>query len=255
MTAKEVAQLIEELAPPAGAEEGFRFGAAELEVTGVLVCWMCTLEAIDRAIEEECNLIVTHEELEYPYAFLRRGDDYLQWPVNKARLEKLRLHQLTVYRAHGMLDRFCVLDDFARALNLPKPVVAEGYFRVYEVQPTPVAQVVARAKQRLGLSHLRVTGALDNMVRRIALPWGGLGLSLNVGFLNDLLAYQPDCLIAGETDEYAQRFCQDAGVVLIETGHAVSEEPGLEHFAAWLQARLTPVKVVFHRLSPAWVTV
>ncbi|MBC7287130.1 MAG: Nif3-like dinuclear metal center hexameric protein, partial [Armatimonadetes bacterium] len=106
-----------------------------------------------------------------------------------------------------------------------------------------------------GLSHLRVTGPLDKIVRRVALPWGGLGLSLNVAFLNELLAYGPDCFIAGETDEYAQRFCQDAAVVMIETGHAVSEEPGLENFARWLAEKVRPVPVVFHRLSPAWTVV
>ncbi|MGD9517895.1 MAG: Nif3-like dinuclear metal center hexameric protein [Armatimonadota bacterium] len=256
MLAKEIAGILEELAPPRGGDEGFRFGNPETEVRGVLVCWMCTLDAIGRAVDEGCNLIITHEQLHYPSTSGGATlESCMTWPVNQARLSALAKGDVTVYRAHGMLDRFCLLDDFGRVLNLPEPAVAEGYYRIYDVQPTPVIQVVERAKQRLGLSHLRVTGSLDNMVRRIGLPWGGLGLSVNIVFLNGLLEYHPDCLIGGETDEYAQRFCQDAGVVLIETGHAVSEEPGLEHFAQWLAERLAPTPVVFHGLSPAWTIV
>lgn len=254
--ATQVAELIEALAPPPASDEGFRFGNPEAEVTGILVCWMCTIEAIRRAIDEGCNLIITHEQLHYPYTFREPTlENAMTWPVNLARISALASHGIAVYRAHGILDRHCILDDFAKALNLPEPSVREGYFRIYDVQPTPLAQVVERAKRRLGLSHLRVTGSLDNMVQRIGLPWGGLGLSVNVGFLNGLLRYHPDCFIAGETDEYAQRFCQDAGVALIETGHAASEEPGLENFARWLAGQVEPVKVVFHRLSPAWVSV
>lgn len=256
MTAREIGQMIEGLAPPPGADEGFRLGDPGVEVTGVLVCWMCTLEAVSRATDEGCNLIVTHEQLHYPHVLPQPTlEGAMTWPVNHARITALAKHDLVVYRAHGILDRFCILDEFGRTLNLPEPSVRDGYYRVYDVQPTPVVQVVERAKQRLGLAYLRVTGSLDNMVRRIGLPWGGLGLSVNVGFLNGLLAYGPDCLIAGETDEYAQRFCQDAGVVLIETGHAASEEPGLEYFTRWLAEQLEPTKVVFHCLSPAWAVV
>lgn len=253
MTGRDIAKIIEDLAPPRGGDEGFRFGTPDAEVSGVLVCWMCTREAIRAAVVEGCNLIITHEELHYPYSFRHPGlEQYITWPVNHARFSALAKHDLTVYRAHGMLDRFCILDDFARLLGLPDPVVREGYYRIYEIESVSVAEIVQRVKAATGLSHLRVTGPVDKMVHRIGLPWGGLGLSLNVSFLNDLLAYQPDCFIAGETDEYAQRFCQDAGVVMIETGHAVSEEPGLENFARWLGDKIRPVPVVFYRLSPAW---
>ncbi len=253
MTAAEIAALIEQLAPPRGGDEGFRFGTPQAEVAGVLVCWMCTLEAIRAAVAERCNLIITHEELHYPYSFRQPGlENHMVWPVNHARFSALAKHDITVYRAHGMLDRFCILDDFARLLGLPEPSVREGYYRIYDIEPVAVSELVERVKSAMGLAHLRVTGPVDKMVQRIGLPWGGLGLSLNVSFLNALLAYQPDCFIAGETDEYAQRFCQDAGVVMIETGHAASEEPGLDNFARWLAEQIRPVPVKFYRLSPAW---
>ena len=44
-------------------EEGIHYGNAELEVRGVLVCWMSNLRAIEAAVKKQCNLIVAHEEL------------------------------------------------------------------------------------------------------------------------------------------------------------------------------------------------
>ena len=41
---------------------------------------------------------------------------------------------------------------------------------------------------------------------------------------------------------------------MIETGHAVSEVPGLEYFAGYLCQSFPGLKVVFHRLAPAWQT-
>jgi len=256
MTCREIAKVIEQMAGEPGPDEGFRFGNPDIKASGVAVCWMATLEAISCAAEQGCNMIVCHEQLEVPYTFRRSQEaDWLCWPVNRDRLEALARNNMVVYRAHGMLDRYCVLDDFGELLNLPEPTVREGFIRIYDVQPTPLALVVERAKQRTGLRHLRVTGALDNMVRRIGLAWGGLGLSLNIGFVARLIEYGVDCIIAGETDEYAQRFCQDAKVALVETGHAASEEPGLKHFARDLSQELPDVKVIFCPLSNAWQVV
>jgi putative NIF3 family GTP cyclohydrolase 1 type 2 len=250
VTRADVAKIIEAAAGPPGSDEGFWHGDPEVNVHGIVVAFMANLDAIARTAKLKFDFLVVHEQLAYPYGDVTPAQ--LEWPVNRARLDALTAAGIGVYRAHGMLDKFCILDDFGKLLNLPEAAVNEDFYRVYNVQATPVAQVVDRARQRLGLPHLRVTGAMDTMVRRIGLAWGGLGLSVNVAFLNSILAYGCDCLIAGETDEYAQRFCQDAGVVLIETGHSSSEEPGLEHFAGWLGEQVDPVPVVFHRLSPAW---
>jgi|GEM_PF-2750875 len=50
----------------------------------------------------------------------------------------------------------------------------------------------------------------------------------------------------GECDEYGFSFAQDPGVPLIETGHALSENPGVRPFAARLDQELAGLKTVFH---------
>ena len=250
MTARELAAYIEGLSPGRGAEEGFRFGAPDVAVAGVLVTWMATLLAIAAAATAGCNFLLAHEALLYPYKFA--DDRCLSWPVNAARLAALARHGLVLYRAHGMLDRHCILDDFRRQLGLPEPVVSEGCIRICEIEPATVADLARRTKAAVGLANVRVCGDPQRVVRRVGLPWGGLGLSVNVGFVEQLREHHPDVLIAGESDEYAMHFCRDAGMALIETSHVASENEGLRHFAAELQARFADLKVVFYDAGVPW---
>ncbi len=253
MQAQEIAQFIEDLAPPKGNEEGFRWGDPQVEVSGVLVCWMSTVPAIERCAAEGLNLLITHEEMHCPYPWRGGGlEQHLSWRVNRRRISLLAQNGITAYRAHGMLDRFCILDDFAELLGMPEPSVREGYHRIYDIEPLPLGKLVEQVKERTGLPAVRVNGDLQQEVQRIGAPWGGLGLSVNASFINALLQYDPDVLIAGECDEYAFRMVADCGVPMIETGHAVSEEPGLEHFAQHLADSFPGLRVVFHRCAPGW---
>ena len=256
MKATEVGAFVESLSPGVGQEEGFRFGEPGIEVSGVLVCWMATVEAIETAASAGCNLVICHEELTFPYEFRDPSAiRNLWWRPNARRLSLLGKHDITVYRAHGMLDRYSILDDFGRVLGLPEPVVREGYIRIFEVEPLSVRQLAEQVKQRTGLPYVRVTGDLDQIVHRIGAPWGGLGLSLNTSFMQAVLAHEPDVFVAGETDDYGMRFALDAGVPMIETSHATSENPGLEHFAAELQREFPTITVVFYANPVPWTTV
>ena len=68
-----------------------------------------------------------------------------------------------------MLDRLCILDDFARALGLPEPTVKEGYVRIYDIPERKLGELAEDVKRRLGLTHLRVVGELERPVKRVAL--------------------------------------------------------------------------------------
>lgn len=254
MKAIEFKEFLERNAKYLGPEEGFRFGDPNIEVNGILVSWMATTGAIEGAIAERCNFMIIHEDLFYPYGFQRDSEfeTCFTWSVNYKRLKMLSEHEITVFRAHGTLDRLCVLDAFAEALGLPKPSVKHEYVRIYDIPQTTAGQLASEVKKRLNLEALRFTGRPDHLVKRIGLPWGGLGLSLNVRFIETLLRYEPDVLIAGETDEYAMCYAMDAGVDMIETGHSVSENIGLKKFAETLKQEYPETKVVFFKCERPW---
>ena len=256
MTAREVCQHIAALSPPLGSEEGFRYGDSEAVVSGVLVCWMATLAAMQQAVAEGCNLIVCHEDLFFPYAFLDPAfEKHITWPVNRARIRAMAGHDLVVYRSHSTLDRALICDEFSRALGLGESLVRDYYYRLHAVTPTTVGELAQAVKGRLGLPTVRVTGDLGGAVSRVGLAVGGTGLSVNVGFLNGLLEYKPDVIITGEADEYAMRFMVDMGVPMIETGHAASENPGLKALCPVLEERVPGLKVVYWECERPWVAV
>jgi putative NIF3 family GTP cyclohydrolase 1 type 2 len=256
MTAREVCQAVASLSPPLGGEEGFRYGDEEAEVSGVLICWMATMAALRQAVAEGCNLVVCHEDLFFPYAFLDPAfEKHITWPVNRARIKVMAEHDLVVYRSHSTLDRALICDEFSRALGLGESLVREYYYRLHEIAPTTLGDLAQTVKGRLSLPTVRVTGDLAAPVSRIGLAVGGTGLSVNVGFLNGLLAYKPDVIVTGEADEYAMRFVVDAGVPMLETGHAASENPGLRTLTTVLQERFPDLRVVYFECDRPWVAV
>lgn len=253
MTAQEIVAYVETLAPPKGGEEIFRWGNPATEVTGLLVAWMATVEAIEYAAANGCNFIISHESLHFPYSHINPGlENYATWTTNRLRLTALSKHDITLYQCHTTADRFSIFGDAVSLLGLGKWDPAQGYTQVFDIEPVSLRELVGRVKAAMGMDTLRVSGDLDAMVSRVGCPWGGVGLSLNVSFIEAVIAKGANGLIAGESDEYAMRYAADAGVPMIETSHAGSENPGLRRFADHLRDHFGRLKVLFYEVPPAW---
>ena len=231
-------------------------------VTGVTVAWMATPDAIDRAGRSGHELLLAHESLYYPYdaaVGAPAPPGWQDWPVNRQRRELLDRHNLTFLRVHGSLDEICIFDDFAALLGLGQPVVAGGpYLKVYEVGPCTSGRA-GRPGERLSRHEVRARQPAarrlpDRLVSRVGLPWGGMGLFVNVSYQQELIEAGCDVFIAGETDNYGFRFAQEAGISMIETSHELSENPGLRHFAVMLAQAFPALDVRFVELPNVWET-
>jgi putative NIF3 family GTP cyclohydrolase 1 type 2 len=252
MRAREVMAWLEEREPETGSEEGFKFGDPQAAVAGVLVCWMPTTAALEQALAEGCNLVICHETLFFPQSAPIDGERC--WRANRLRMRLMHQGEMVVYRAHGKLDRLCVFEDFVAALGLEAVCAGEGQTRVFSLPPTRLAALAERAMRITGLPTVRMTGDPQRQVTRVGLPWGGLGLFVNISFMQRLVENEAQAGICGETDEYAMRFAEDAGLALIETSHAACENIGLRRFAAMLAEAHPALKVVFHESGPGWRT-
>lgn len=228
-----------------GGEEDLRFGKAENEITGITVCWMATMKAIKSAISHKHNLIIAHEDLLFPPDYGFRSSKIEPGILSKERMDILDRHGISMVRLHSTLDRLCILDDFARKLKLCEPAVKEDFYRVYEIEPTTLKKFAASVKKSLGLHQVRVTGNPAHKVKRVGGLWGGLGLSINACFIDKILSYSVDTVVAGETDEYAMRACTDLSIGMVEVGHEVSENIGLKNFTKVLRKKLPEIPVKF----------
>lgn len=230
-------------------DEGVMFGDAGRKVSGVTVCWMPSPTNIAAAVEAAHQLLIHHESLLHPCPLEQRQDLHtLRWPVNSQRLTALARGNLVAARLHGTIDQLWIYDEFAQRLGLTK-VVARGPSYcdcVFEIEPTPLDELVDRVKRLVPMPAVRRTAVKpDRLVRRIGLPWGGLGLFVNVNYVQQLLDLAPDIdvMIAGETDAYGFRFCTELGIDVIETSHEISENAGLGLFAQALAQQFPHLQV------------
>jgi putative NIF3 family GTP cyclohydrolase 1 type 2 len=114
-------------------------------------------------------------------------------------------------------------------------------------------ELAKKVSSGLGMPSLRVTGDPDRRVRRVGTMVGGLGLDRHIRtWETHLMGRGVDVIVAGETNDFAQRFAIDSGIALIETCHSASEEPGLSRLANDLAVRFPAARFVFHKEVIPW---
>jgi putative NIF3 family GTP cyclohydrolase 1 type 2 len=237
-------------------DEGLLYGQPNARVSKLMVCWMATVEALQYAIQNGVDTIIAHEALYYPKDALSAGNvpEFMSWRINLNRVALLEQGQMALLRCHGTLDSYCVFDDFAALLGLGEPVVKEpNLVQVYDGAGKTFADYLSRVKSLFSLDHVRHTKTdPGRVIQRIGLPWGGLGLSNNARYMQSLVDQQCDLFIAGELDNYGIRFAVDSGIAMIETGHEISENPGLRHFAQTLAGVFKTLDVIFYENKPVF---
>lgn len=240
------------------ADEGVRHGVPDRDVHGLTLCWMATPAAIRAAGEAGHELIIAHETLYFsPFETSPADADPAaspQCPVNRQRRELLDHYGLSLLRLHGSADRICILDAFAARLGLGAPVCNDGFIKTYDIPECSLADLIETVKRRLGIGAVRVTAGWDEtrLVHRIGLPWGGMGLFVNIGYQRQLVQQGCDAFVAGESDSYGFQFAAEAGIPMIETSHEGSENPGLARFAVMLRDAFPEIAVQFHQNPVAW---
>ena len=269
MRIQEVADLIEEYAPPAsgipGDELGLLFGEPEAEARGVATCWAPTLDVIEETGRKGANMLISHEPLTYAVCG-RDPEAGLLWYEerhatakipNQRRLALAAANGLAVYRYHSNWDwapRYGQADMLAAALDLGERSGGERIAPVYAITPEPLGDFVARVRSALDLGPVRVLGNLSRPVCRVAVCQGGFGQMFT--FPEAPLRGGADVALFGEMLEYTLRYCVECDLAAIELGHFRSEEPGMIGMADFLRERL-PGGIPVHYVSSgepwAWV--
>lgn len=118
--------------------------------------------------------------------------------------------------------------------------------RILSIPSTTLGQLITHLKNKLGISHLKMIGDLLQSCSLIALLPGAAGGMSQIGILQK---EKPDVLICGEINEWeTAEYIRDmrqmgSNTSLIILGHSVSEEPGLEWLANWLQPQIPGIKI------------
>jgi len=240
--------------------EGVLFGDPHAQARGILCVWKTTTDAIEEAARQGCNVILTHEALFDPAAEAcwapAQGQvvSFMAWKGNLARTELLIRHGITVVRSHGTADALCIQEAVMRELGFePRAAQCLGIdLQTADIAPTPLGALGLRAKERLGMPAIRVAGDPALVVTRVGNGWGGLSLARHVDYLEALRLAGCQAIIAGESEEHACQYIQDAGIGLVELGHAGSENIGIKRLSLMLAGHFRAVKVGFYAIRPAF---
>ena len=221
-------------------------GRPDQPVTGIVTTTFATLEVIGKARELGANFLIVHEPTYYNHL------DQTNWleadPVYRHKRDLLDKHQMAVWRFHDYWHSHRpdgVQMGVLTALGWEKYVNAqeEG---VLNLPPTPLRDIVAHLKGKLGIEQVRVVGDPSQVCRRVVLFPGAAGGRSQIAALRRT---EPDLFICGEVAEWeTSEYIRDARTMgakrsLVVLGHAVSEEPGMQWLVPWLQPKLPGTKV------------
>lgn len=227
-------------------EDGLRFGDDSADVTGVMVCWMATVEAIKKAVDKGCNVVICHED---PY-FQSIGvfpELSAGWFANRQRLHLLIEHNITLYRCHSPLDVLFTVDASLEQMDLhPKDIYCDWIARVAKVEPITIRELMDKARDGFEVDHIRYVGDMDRVVTRVGFSVGGMGLSVNGSFQEMLRLGGAEVILTGEFDDYSAFWACESGIAMIAVGHSVCENPGIRRFEQKLRADFPDLKVLYH---------
>lgn len=221
---QEIIAAMEEIAPTELAMEwdhvGLMIGDAETAVKKVLLALDITKDAIDMAISEKANMIVTHHPMFFtPISVINYGT-----PMG-SNIRALIQHDICVFSAHTNLDRAPagVNQALAERLELVMPVLLQGtdvgICGSVGGESAMLFQYADMVKDKLGASGILLNTDRDREVSRVFLQGGAFDESV----IPVLKNYRVDAVVTGEMKHHNMLELEDAGIAAIVAGHEVTE--------------------------------
>ena len=238
-TVTDICLFMNELAPVKYAESwdnpGLLLGHLAQHVHKIMVALDLSPEVAEQAIEQECDIIITH----HPY--------YFSLPktlaVTDTKMEvlyELIKHDIALYAAHTNLDaaKGGVNDVLAARLGLDevteiprKDCPEQGLARIGVLdEPMALKEFAAKVRDDLGAEHLTYAGG-DEPVYKVAVV-GGSGAD----FMEDALAAGADTLVTGDLKYHVAQKALNLGLNVVDGTHQMTESPVVDKLEQVLQA-------------------
>lgn len=230
MQLKTIMQKLEEFAPPYLKEEwdnvGLMLGHPDWNITKCYVALDVTDQVIDCAIQNGCNLIITH------HPFLMGGLHSINLEEEKGhQIARLLSNSIAVYSMHtnfdscqgGVNDCLCELLGLSDYHTDEPAIYRKGTLS----EPMRLREFITLVKDALHVSYVNYTGDPNRMVKTVAVV-GGSGGSM-VSLMKDC-----DVFLTGEAKYHEYQLAEALGLCLITAGHFETENPALKKIRALL---------------------
>jgi dinuclear metal center YbgI/SA1388 family protein len=261
MECREIIKLLEELAPPSYAFDwdnpGLIAGRKSQEVKKILVALDATKPAVEKAVKEGADLIVTHHPMLFSSVKKINDDDFLG-----EKLLTLIENRIGCYAMHTNYD---IAGGMAEICGEKTGLLdAEPFEWIGEWQARPVGigqvgrlpkkmtlkECAELVKDAFGLPEVLVFGDLSTMVERAAVsPGSGRGM------LKEAKNKQVDVLITGDIGHHEGLDSMDMGFAVIEAGHYGLEQVFIGHVTEYLKEHTEGVEILPFYEGVPWKTV
>jgi putative NIF3 family GTP cyclohydrolase 1 type 2 len=268
LTANGVVERIRSQASSAwmgGTSEGFQCGDLNARVTGIATVWTPTVEALQKAISMQNNLIISMEPPFWRESGTVQAEVSMGTPsvkvleassVYQYKKKLIDDHELILWRFnenYRALPSNPRLNALARTLGYKaheNPAATQKLAAigagVYAIPEILLADLAKKARESAIAKALRVLGNPNEKVKSIALMPGYIEDDDIMAMVHDR---NVDVVVCGEACEWeAFEYAEDWitagwGKGMIMLGRAVSEDPGAKELAAWIRAFITDVPV------------
>lgn len=202
----------------------------ERNISKVLFCMDVTTDAIDHAIKNGFDVIISHHPLIFKGIKSVSGDFGIP-----SRIIKLIKSGVSVMSFHTRFDAVDggVNDALAEAFGLAdvEKIACDGieFMRVGNLpQKMSLEDFVHFAKERLNCEHIRYAVNYDT-VHRLALVGGSGG-----DYIREAVLAGADTYLTGEIGYHRLTDCKDSQINLIEAGHYFTENISLKNLSSFV---------------------
>lgn len=238
MRAMDVIALMEGWAP-GGYEktcDNVKCGDAQRNVRRVAVCCFATPQVIREAAAWGAQMLITHEPTFYDH-----WDQIEDTPVGRAKKALLEESGLVLYRYHDhphAAPADLIGLGEAKALKLEGELCERGKDEINRFTlntPMTPRELAAHIERTLSIAHVRVCGAMDTPIKKLALAFG-----TPRGVFEELSGWA-DVVLTGEACEWRiGEYARDAAQLgfakaLLILGHCGSERDGMRYIAGMLK--------------------
>ncbi len=221
-------------------------GREEQDVTRVGVCWTATNQAVDQAIEQGVQFIITHEN---PFYHTTTAPKRLALLSARRKMARLMEQGIALYRCHDgwdMMPEFGVGDVWAKRLGFDFTRKVPSYIqhaRIPEMTVRQLAGHVAACLKPDGENGVYIFGNTEKKVTELGM---GTGAATDIF---KMLDEQPcdACIVAddGISNYYQAQYALDNDLPLIVVNHSCCEIAGIRSMADYLQLHLPELQVFY----------
>lgn len=243
MKCKNVVELLNELAPESLACEwdnvGLIVGRFDKNVSKILVALEMTNDVVNKAIEEQADMIITH----HPLVFHAQKKINSETSLGRMLLCLMR-YDIACYAMHTNFDAVAggMADLAAERLELKNiDVLAEeqeyqdkngtvkkaGIGRVGVIgEEVLLQELCTKIKKKFGVQVLNVYASenkMDSYISKVAIVPGA-----GKDYMNEAIKKQVEVLITGDVTHHAGLEAVEEGLILIDAGHYRLEQIFIE---------------------------